>query len=397
MAEVHHHRESRQRHETTPRPISRASHLPRVDADVTTVAHYAHAISAASHVRWIGMYHDADIVYHCMGRLATFLFLPPPCVRNCFTPKRDGDRVIADDSKLSGQDKTQVQVIARAAAILRTLAENDAGLSLSQISQRTGLARSTAQRIVAALQAEKLVIAASSYGRVVLGPEILRLARAARSDIVQVAHPVLVQLSTELCETVDLSVVLKDRLLFVDQVIGPHRLRTVSAVGDTFPLFCTANGKAYLATLDDRSVEQLIGRHYEARTPNTLVDLQDLLQDLDRIRKSGLAFDREEHTLGISAVGVGLLDAVGHPMAVSVPVPTQRFAAMEATIAERLLSAKQALQELIQQHGAYSEQHIGSSAQIPISPEPASIVRDVNGQTPKGLRQNKNASRRPHI
>ena len=299
----------------------------------------------------------------------------------------------ADGSGSSERDKNPVQVIASAAAILRTLVEDDAGLSLSQIAQRTGLARSTAQRIVAALQAEKLVIAASSYGRVILGPEILRLARAARSDIVQIARPLLVQLSNELCETVDLSVVLRDRLLFVDQVVGPHRLRTVSAVGDTFPLFCTANGKAYLANLDDCSVERLVGTQFEARTPHTLSKLSELLKDLDGIRKSGIAFDREEHTLGISAVGVSLLDAVGHPMAISVPVPTQRFADMEKFISERLLKTKHALQELIQHHGAYSEQHMGAAIPVMISPGPSRQKRGSTGRKRQRLEKSNAVSK----
>jgi DNA-binding IclR family transcriptional regulator len=298
--------------------------------------------------------------------------------------------VTENGSEAAERDKAQVQVIARAAAILRTLVDDDTGLSLSQIAQRTGLARSTAQRIVAALQAEKLVIAASSYGRVILGPEILRLARAARSDIVQVVHPVLVQLSAELCETVDLSVVLKDRLLFVDQVIGPHRLRTVSAVGDSFPLFCTANGKAYLATLDDRSVALLVGDQLEARTPHTLTKLADLLEDLARVRKTGLAFDREEHTLGISAVGVSLFDAVGHPMAISVPVPTQRFADMETIVSERLLATKHALQGLIQQHGAYSE-HM--AVQATTLPDPSRTAYESSERRRKNVKQGKSASR----
>ena len=70
-------------------------------------------------------------------------------------------------------DKSQVQVIARAAAILRALENEAAGLSLGQIAQRVNLARSTVQRIVAALEAEKLVIAASPTGRVRLGPDDL--------------------------------------------------------------------------------------------------------------------------------------------------------------------------------------------------------------------------------
>ena len=55
------------------------------------------------------------------------------------------------------QARSQIQVIARAAAILRTLENQAAGLSLGQIAQRVNLARSTVQRIVAALQAEKLL------------------------------------------------------------------------------------------------------------------------------------------------------------------------------------------------------------------------------------------------
>src|SRR5689334_4216575 len=145
------------------------------------------------------------------------------------------------------QARSQIQVIARAAAILRALEHQAAGLSLGQIAQRVDLARSTVQRIVAALEAEKLVIAASPNGRVRLGPAILRLAASVRTDFVSLAHAFLVKLSDELHETVDLAVVKRDHLVFVDQVIGSQRLRTVSAVGESFPLYCTANGKAYLA------------------------------------------------------------------------------------------------------------------------------------------------------
>ena len=162
------------------------------------------------------------------------------------------------------QPQSQVQVIARAAAILRALEDEAAGLSLGQIAQRVNLARSTVQRIVAALEAEKFLIAASPTGRVRLGPTILRLAASARTDFVAVARPYLTQLSSELKETVDLSVVKKDHLVFIDQVIGSQRLRTVSAVGETFPLHCTANGKAYLASLDNAAIAELIGTELRA-------------------------------------------------------------------------------------------------------------------------------------
>ena len=241
--------------------------------------------------------------------------------------------------------RSQIQVIARASAILRSLENQAAGLSLGQIAQRVELARSTVQRIVAALAAEKLLIAASPRGRVRLGPTILRLAASARTDFVATARPFLVRLSDELSETVDLAAIKRDHLIFVDQVIGPQRLRAVSAVGETFPLHCTANGKAYLAALPDDEVERLIGKSYDRRTARTLTRLPDLLKDLKSARRTGIALDREEHTLGICAAGVAMRDFLGNYVAISVPVPAQRFNAQQARIAQCLLAIRRSLAE----------------------------------------------------
>jgi DNA-binding IclR family transcriptional regulator len=262
--------------------------------------------------------------------------------------KSVGGRALGDKPEVKtpqqGQSQSQVQVIARAAAILRALEDEAAGLSLGQIAQRVNLARSTVQRIVAALEAEKFLIAASPTGRVRLGPTILRLAASARTDFVAVARPYLTQLSSELKETVDLSVIKKDHLVFIDQVIGSQRLRTVSAVGETFPLHCTANGKAYLASLDNAAIAELIGTGYEQRTPRTLTRLDDLLRDLKTVRKSGVAVDREEHSLGICAAGVITRDPMGNVVAISVPVPAQRFYKHQRTIVARLRATKEALE-----------------------------------------------------
>jgi IclR family transcriptional regulator, acetate operon repressor len=253
-------------------------------------------------------------------------------------------RVEASMNRLVPNDKSQVQVIARAATILRALEDENSGLSLGQIAQRVNLARSTVQRIVSALQTEKLVISATPNGRVRLGPTILRLAASVRSDFTALARPFIERLSEELHETVDLSMVKKDHLVFIDQVIGSQRLRTVAAVGETFPLYCTANGKSYLAQLGDAQIAALIGDSYEARTPKTITRLTPLLAELKAVRRAGVAYDREEHTLGICAVGVAMQDPLGNSVAVSVPVPTQRFPDRRAMIAERLIATKHAMQ-----------------------------------------------------
>jgi DNA-binding IclR family transcriptional regulator len=121
-----------------------------------------------------------------------------------------------------------VQVIARAAQILRALDGEPDGLSLSQLSDRLSLPRSTVHRVVTALAAEGLVAAASPNGRVRLGPELARLALSSRRELRQELRPHLQQLFDALNETVDCAVLDGDHLRFIDQIAAPHRLRAVS-------------------------------------------------------------------------------------------------------------------------------------------------------------------------
>jgi DNA-binding IclR family transcriptional regulator len=248
-------------------------------------------------------------------------------------------------------EKNQIQVISRAAAILRVVEEEATGLSLGQIATRVDLARSTVQRIVNALVAEGLLFVAGAAGRVVLGPALLRLARTSGPQFAEIARPQLIKLSGDLQETVDLAAIRKDRAIFIDQIVGPQRLRTVSAIGESFPLYCTANGKAYLATLENSEIESLLGRSFERRSPTTITNLNDLLSELSEVRTQGFALDREEHTLGICAAGVAVKDHLGNPHAISVPVPTARFVDEEVNITKQLLKTRAQLLKLVETKG----------------------------------------------
>jgi DNA-binding IclR family transcriptional regulator len=233
-----------------------------------------------------------------------------------------------------------VQVIARAAQILRALDGEPNGLSLSQLSERLSLPRSTVHRVVTALAAEGLLAAASPNGRVRLGPEIARLALASRRELRLELRPHLQRLFDVLNETVDCAVLDGNHLRFIDQIAAPHRLRAVSAVGATFPLHCTANGKALLAELSPEEVARVLPARLRRFTDSTIAVRADLMAALEPIREAKVAFDREEHTTGISAAGIALRDPFGALAAISVPMPTQRFEGREDEIAEALTSAR---------------------------------------------------------
>lgn len=231
-----------------------------------------------------------------------------------------------------------IQVIARAAAILRTLKETQTGMSLAQIAMRLDLPRSTVQRIVTALQDERLVIASATGGGLRLGPELHALAGAARYDIVERCRPFLNDLAQTTGETVDLSVLRGARIIFLDQVQGIHRLRTISCIGEVFPLTTTANGRACLSLLSDAEVARLATAEWAQQ--GVKGDLGTLRDVLANVRETGLAYDLDDHTPGISAVGFAFRDPTGDLHSMSVPVPSTRFSGTRAAVVAALTAIR---------------------------------------------------------
>ena len=229
-----------------------------------------------------------------------------------------------------------VQVIGRAANILRSLEDEPEGLSLGDIASRVDLPRSTVQRIVTALADEQLLISASPKSRVKLGPALVRLANATNNEIDRMARPYMEALSRELGETIDLSVLQGKTAVFVDQVAGTHRLRTISAIGERFPLHCTANGKALMATLPEDKVERRLSMELAKLTPSTKTNQVELRREIESIRRGDFASDIEEYTEGICALSLTFLDPLGRAFAISVPVPTARFGRNRKRIEECL-------------------------------------------------------------
>jgi DNA-binding IclR family transcriptional regulator len=238
-----------------------------------------------------------------------------------------------------------VQAIARAAAILRALEGRPAGLGISELASATELPKSTVHRLVTALREERLV-SQDDDGRVRLGGAIAQLGVASREALGERLRPILVDLRRRLDETVDLAVLDGAAVRFIDQVPAPRRLRAMSSVGELFPLHCTANGKALLATMATEQVESLLSARLERFTPGTIASRAKLLEELSLVAETGVAFDREEHTEGICAVGAAVGDRNGALAAISVPVPAPRFYGREDELAAAIREAAAAAEAL---------------------------------------------------
>lgn len=225
-------------------------------------------------------------------------------------------------TKIDGRDDG-LQVLRRAAAALDEIATAPGLLRPADIGANLGLAKSTARRLLVAL-VDIGFAAVDDAGRYHLGDRLLGLTSADGSNLAATLRPVIERVAKATGETVDLSVLRGHQMWFIDQIESGHRLRAVSAVGERFPLTDTANGKAALALLDD---EQIPG---------------SLLPEIRGIRESGIAYDRDEHTSGISAAGIAGRLPGGHIVAISVPTPTERFAHREPVIVDALRAARSA-------------------------------------------------------
>jgi DNA-binding IclR family transcriptional regulator len=246
------------------------------------------------------------------------------------------NQAINEDRK-EDRETGGIQVIFRVGNILRVLREHPEGLNPSQLAKEVKLPRSTVHRIISALESERLIDLNPSNGHIRLGLGLVSLAAAVDSDLRRELRPFLEQLYLAVDETIDLAVLSGEQLLFVDQVAAPHRLRAVSGIGMTFPLYCTANGKAMLAALPREQIERILPQELPSFTQRTITDRARLLEEIEQIRTELVAFDREEHTLGICAVGVAIQRPGGRLAAISIPAPSIRFYGNEQKLATALL------------------------------------------------------------
>jgi DNA-binding IclR family transcriptional regulator len=235
------------------------------------------------------------------------------------------------------RERSSIQVLSRAADILKSLQGQPGGLSQTEIGERVDLPRSTVSRLLMALEELGYVSALGPRGPYRLGPEIIAMSMSARRNVLNELRPFLESLSRQVNETVDLSILENGRAVFLDQVVSDHRLRAVSAVGDSFPLHACANGKAMLASMDAASLDVALGGTLEKFTDNTITSVRTMRRELAEIARHGLAFDHEEHSPGICAVGAVLPSIYGDVLAVSIPVPTQRFTGEEERLGSALI------------------------------------------------------------
>jgi DNA-binding IclR family transcriptional regulator len=203
------------------------------------------------------------------------------------------------------------QSVQKAISILRATAAHGNGASVSALARAAGLPRATALRMIQTMESEGLLLRVPQADRVLLGPELVRLAREVDTGTLlrEVARPRLGELCAVVRETVTLSVLAPDGGLdLVHQVDGPHHLVPRSWVGQRFPLHASSSGKLLLSSYDDERLKRFLRDPLPRVSASTITSPRALRRELEQIRAQGYATTVDELEDGLAGVSVGVLD-----------------------------------------------------------------------------------------
>jgi len=270
-------------------------------------------------------------------------------------------------TKVKGFDSPyQVQVLDRALGILDLLADENPELGPSEVSERTGLHKSTVHRLLQVLERHRLIEKKAQNGKYRLGLKLFELgSKAVRQlDLRECARPYLERLVLEIGETAHICVLDGDRMLSIANVESPRTLRTPSTVGRRTPLHCTSVGKALLAFLPGAEQVELIKKlELTAYTRHTLTKPARLKAELKLIHQRGYAMDDEEIEEGLRCIGAPVMDYSGRVVA-AMSIAGPAFRLTEERIPAVARSVVKAANELSIELGYKEAQPKKKSAEI---------------------------------
>ncbi|MGA0607853.1 IclR family transcriptional regulator [Phenylobacterium sp. VNQ135] len=214
--------------------------------------------------------------------------------------------------------------VAKGMAVLELLAKADGPLRLSAIAEQLDLQKSNVHRLLGTLSTLGYVTQEAETGRYQpslklweLGVGIISAHPAKRA-----AAPFMQDLHRSTSETVSLTVLDGDEVLYLDKLLSPRPLRFTTQPGTRAPAALTASGRAMLAlTEDPRPVlERSVKRWSKAKD----LDVDAVMAELERIRRDGYATSESSWTPGIVSVAVAI-PTRGGSAALTVSGPAERI------------------------------------------------------------------------
>ncbi len=250
----------------------------------------------------------------------------------------------------------------RTMAILNYMAAVRSPVGISEMSRALRIPKSSVFSLVNTLVDGRYIeLAGREHKTYRLGFKLFQtgITYLSNVELHQVAHPLLRELMVTLGQTVHLGTEDEEELVFLDSIEAEGSVvRSAARLGRSqSPMYCSGLGKALLAAHpDEELVRRFRGARFEARTANTIEDINQLMDEMRATRRRGYAVDDGESSIDLFCVAAPLYDrsrAVVGAISCSTPA---REKANEARFAE---AVKQAAVEISERLGFLGSRFYG--------------------------------------
>ncbi|THB81476.1 MAG: IclR family transcriptional regulator [Desulfobacteraceae bacterium] len=199
----------------------------------------------------------------------------------------------------------QAPIVKKAFDILKAISRSREGLSISDLSKKLDIGKSTVHGIMAALEAQGAIIRDPVSKRFSSGPTLIELGRLTheRIDLKKIARPFLEELMETCEESVFLGIRNGDHATVIDIVESKKDFKITSPIGTSIPILAGAIGKVFLSQLPrSEATAFLEDKSLPRFTTNSITSKTTYLRELQRVRQNGYALDDEEYISGVRAV-----------------------------------------------------------------------------------------------
>ncbi|MDO5537344.1 MAG: IclR family transcriptional regulator [Desulfovibrionaceae bacterium] len=220
-----------------------------------------------------------------------------------------------------------IGVLGKAFGVIE-LMSHQAKWELKELARTTGLPKGTLQRILYTLcelgyvsQEKKGGMYSLTYSFFKLGQRI-----ASNSNLADRVGPYCRQLMERVNETVNLCVALNMEMVVVVQQVSWQALRLDSIIGSSFPIFGSASGKVHCAFMDEKKLLDFLNELRRQNPDLSVEAINRFCEELNSVRREGVAFDFEEIFHGVRCVAAPIFDYTGNLCAsIGISVPTVRI------------------------------------------------------------------------
>lgn len=239
------------------------------------------------------------------------------------------------------EQKTEfVQSLARGLDVITAFSKDSPTMTLTEVSEATGLTRATARRFLMTL--ENLGYIRNSGKEFSLTPKVLELGFSYLSSLglTERLSPYLVHLSEQVHESASAAILDGTDIVYVARAAGQKIMQVQITIGTRFPAAVTSMGRVLLSTLSNEEQKRILSStELTSRTPHTKTAQEELLSELALVKEQGYSFVDQELELGLRSLAVPIRDTSGKTVA-AINVSTTATGTAKSTI-EHLLTPLQ--------------------------------------------------------